>query len=131
MAKTWGLKEALMHFGAKSRNQRSIWSGRSDDGETVVLALWADHAHRENGLWVYDDREWFDDQPDPPGAAERLENLKWAQDRCGGLFRVVYVKGKDGGHSAVAECYPQPNLRMKITNLDPSTGRFRAVQASA
>ncbi len=135
MSKEWTLAGALAHFGAKSRNRRSIWSGRSDDDQTVVLCLWQDLIHRRGGKFVYDDFERADDEPEEewmhlPGARERLDNLKWAQDHCGGHFRVVVVIGKDGKHQVIAKCFPQDKLRMRIEALDEATGRFRAAQAS-
>jgi hypothetical protein len=64
-----------------------------------------------------------------PGNRERLENLKWAKENCGGLFRVVIAKAKDvtARPRAIMECFPQPNLIMKIMELDEATGEFRAV----
>jgi hypothetical protein len=139
MPKAWGLAESLAHFGAAGKNPRWSWSGRSLDGETVVINLWRDRVQRENGLMVYDEFARPDLQ-DPehlpawmarPGNRERVENLTWARDHCDGYFRVIIIVAKDTNADPreIAECYPQQKLRMRITDLDEQTGRFRAVQA--
>ena len=55
-------------------------------------------------------------------------NLKHAVDNLGGLFRVVVAKAKDvdASHRAIEDCFPQPNLIMKIIELDRETGEFTA-----
>jgi len=64
-----------------------------------------------------------------PGNRERLENLRWAMDHCGGLFRVVMVKAKntEADPREIAECFPRDALVMKVTDLNEATGTFRAV----
>ena len=65
------------------------------------------------------------------GNAERLENLKWARDHCGGLFSVVITVAADVHASprSIADCYPV-DWKMRITSLDEETGAFKAVHAS-
>lgn len=64
-----------------------------------------------------------------PGNRERIENLKWARDHCDGLFRVVVTVARDTKEIPrhIADCFPKPNLVMRITDLDEETGEFRAV----
>ena len=130
MAKRWTRTECFSHFGAAGANPRWSWSGRSTDGETVVITLWQDKLKRRpDGTWIYvdhDDRGH--DWTRRPGNSERLEHLKHAVDNLGGLFRVVVAKAKDvdASHGAIEDCFPQPNLIMKIIELDRETGEFTA-----
>jgi hypothetical protein len=63
------------------------------------------------------------------GNQERLENLKWARDHCGGLMHVVIIEAIDQSAQPreIARSFPQKRLRMKLTNLDEETGEFSAV----
>ncbi len=131
MTKKSGLAACFKRYGAQGRNPRWSWSARSEDGKTVVLTLWKDGISVSNGVPSYDSfapegrAAWID----TPGNRERLENLKWARDNCGGLFRVVITIAKDvhAEPRSISECYPQPNLVMRITAMNEETGEFRAV----
>ena len=130
MAKTVGLAECFKRYGARGRNARWSWSARSQDEKTIVLTLWKDGISVSNGVTTYDSFDPTGHAPwiDTPGNRERLENLKWARDHCDGLFRVVITVAKDVNSvpRSIAECYPQPNLVMRITDLNEQTGEFRA-----
>jgi hypothetical protein len=125
-----GVTEALAHFSAKSRNRRSIWSGRSADGKTVVLVLWQDLI--DGRTHEYNDFARADDEPAEewthlPGNHERIENLKWAQEHCDGYFRVVIAISKDRSHRTVDDCFPVDRWQMRIEAMD-DIGRLRATQ---
>lgn len=128
MSSRSGLAIAFKHFGAKGRNPRWSWSARTPDGSTVVLALWKDRFDNSAKPAKY--RSGARDFGDPVthGAKERRENLIWARDRCDGKFRVVVVVAQDIGEKVrkIADCYAQPNLTMRILNLDEVTGEFEA-----
>jgi hypothetical protein len=135
MPQHWTHSDAYAYFKAKGNNSRWSWSGRSEDGKTVVLTLWQDHLVKgENKSLIYhakareDAAEWLK----RPGNRERLENLKWAKEHCQGLFRVVIGIAEDvnARPREIKECFPHPNLTMKITELDENTGEFRAVSVS-
>ena len=135
MPATWTLEKAFRHFGAEKRNPRWSVSARSPDGRTVVLTLWKDRFDHSSRPMVYDrhyddprERAWIE----TPGSRERTENLLWARDNCGGLFRVVITVSKDTDAypRQIAECYPHEALVMRLTHLDTETGEFRAEQAS-
>jgi hypothetical protein len=66
---------------------------------------------------------------DRPGNRERIDNLKWAQDHCDGLMRVVVVVAKDPNVNPreIAESYPRKNLIMKLTKFNETTGEFSAI----
>ena len=131
MTQRWTHAAAFAFFKAKGTNPRWSWSARIDDGKTVVLTLWQDEFTKgENKSLTYhakvreDAAEWIK----RPGNRERLENLKWAKEHCDGLFRVVIGIAEDvnARPRAIKECFPQPNLIMKIVELDENTGEFRA-----
>jgi hypothetical protein len=63
-----------------------------------------------------------------PGNRERIEILKWARDRCDGLFRVVITVAKDVSAvpRSIIECFPKHNIVMRLLDLDENTGEFRA-----
>lgn len=129
--KQWSHSEAFAFFDAKGNNPRWSWSARSSDGKVIVLTLWQDELKPEGKKWVYhakargDFAEWLQ----KPGNKEKLENLKWAQDECDGLFRVVVAIEQDTSAipRAIKECFPHPKLIMRITELDRETGEFRAI----
>jgi len=131
MTKKTGLAECFRRYGAQGRNPRWSWSARSADGQIIVLTLWKDGISVTEGVTRYDSFDptgqarWID----TPGNRERLENLKWARDNCGGFFRVVITVAKDihAVPRSISECYPQPNLVMRITDMNEETGEFRAV----
>lgn len=130
MAKEWTLAEAFSEFGCVGKNQRWSWSARSRDGKTVALALWTDRFSRRVKPMSY--QEATDDDPEwagRPGNRERLENLQWAVDHCGGLFRVIMVRAEntDVDPRKIEECFPRPDLIMRVEDLNQDTGQFRAV----
>jgi hypothetical protein len=127
MARKMTLRDAFASFSAaEGRNQRWSWSARSEDGETVVLAIW-DFDITRDGDKVRVDVSMGGGVP-KLGNKERVENLVWARDRCGGLFHVVVVTAKDreARPRSIAKCSPAPELVMKLTELDEATGAFRA-----
>lgn len=127
------LLTAFAYFKAKGLNQRWSWSARSEDGKTVVLALWQDDFEfiKDENKSIYHAKAPEDDAEgrNRPGNQERLENLKWAKEHCDGIFHVVIViaKDKDASPREIKECFPRPDLIMKVEELDENTGEFRAV----
>ena len=125
------LSEAFASFGVKGANPRWSWSARSGDGKTVVLALWQDEIEfdKDEKKLTYHGKALEDAQSlQRPGNRERLKNLKWAKENCGGIFHVVIAIAKDplAEVKEIEECFPNPDIRMKITELDENTGEFRA-----
>jgi hypothetical protein len=131
MPKDITLQESFAHFSARGSNPRWSWSARSDNGDTVVLTLWKDRLRYSPAGVAYDEfgtaraEGWMD----RPGNRERLANLKWARDHCDGLFKVVVVVAEDTAAQPrkIKECFPQAKLLMRLTDLDESTGEFRAI----
>lgn len=125
-----GKVKAFAYFGTKLTNVRWSWSARSDDGKTVVLSLWSDRFRWKDKPLRYDGRERVlpDDWMSRPGMLERLENLRWARDNCGGLFRVVLAIAVDTNAEPrdIATCFSKDWV-MRITELNEETGEFQAV----
>ena len=122
------MADCFNHFGVKKKNPRKSWSARSTDGNTVVLALWKDLLRIEGGRAIYDNfghatKDWAA----RTGNQERLADLKWASQHCGGLFRVVIIVAEDVNVEPreIADCYTH-SMTMRIVELEESTGEFRA-----
>jgi hypothetical protein len=54
MAGDWTKADAFAYFGARVRNPRWGWSGRSPDGRTVVVTLREDESHDDGKTVVVD-----------------------------------------------------------------------------
>jgi hypothetical protein len=125
------LATCFAHFGAAGKNQRWSWSARSADGKTVVMTLWDDILNYTVKPATYDTfgRTDLPEWTNKPGNQERIENLKWSRDRCGGLFRVVITVAKDihAIPRSIARCYPHERMIMHLIELNETTGEFRAV----
>jgi len=130
----WTLKASFAYFGARATNPRWSWSAKSLDG-TVVVTMWIDAIGCERGRLIYGSPPRT--RKDNLGFNERLENLLCARKHCGGRFRVVFTKKKPGGvkkkkpPGGIAACRPVASLVMRITHLDPNTGKFRAESVTA
>lgn len=125
-----GLHAEFAKYGATGRNKRWSWSAISADKKTVVLTLWADGLDYKQKPIRYAskaekvDKRWLD----RPGNRERREYLAWAEDRCGGRFRVVIVRAMDilAEPRQIATAFAQPRMLGRITWLDRATGEFTA-----
>jgi len=128
----WTRQACFEHFGADCKNPRWSWSARSADGSTVVITMWEDEITEDGTTVVYQSRR----RPrmrKRPGETERLENLIWARNHCGGLFRVVRMTAQDvrANPRSIASCYPDDGLVMRITELNEARGTFRAESVGA
>jgi hypothetical protein len=119
----WATKrDAFAHYnGAKADNPVWGWSAISEDGKTVVVALWDD---RFNSSGDYSDlfREGDPDWSSKPGNLSRAKHLRHAKERCDGLFRVVRVRARDpkAKPRAIAEHWTDDTLVMRLAELRPS-----------
>lgn len=118
--------ECFEFFGVIPRNTRWSWSGRSADGSKVAVTLWQDRF--EKGGRIY--RSWQTDRPGEwrsrPGFVELIENLAHARDNLNGIVHVILAlpKDKDAQPRSIDRCFPQPNLKMRIVELDEIEGTF-------
>lgn len=128
MSKTWTKRAAFAHFGAVGKNDRWSWSARSPDGSVVVLTLWRDEFNYSTDPPTYSSfgRKWAS-RENRPGNNERRDNLVWARDHCGGVFRAVIAVATDvtADPRKIASCAPSP-LRFRLLELDEVSGEFLA-----
>jgi hypothetical protein len=128
MAKRWSKKAAFAHFGAQGRNERWSWSARSADGAVVVLTLWRDEFDYSTSPATYSSfgRE-AERRANKAGNNERRENLIWARDHCGGIFRGVIAVAVDvaADPRKILRCAPS-DLNFRLLELDEGSGEFRA-----
>jgi hypothetical protein len=126
MAKTWTLSESFARLGTVPKNKRWSWSGRSADGKKVSVTLWQDLF--ENGTMLYRSiaSQSEDGWVGSSGHLELIENLAWARDHLDGEVSVIIAVAKDRNASprSIQECFPQPNLIMRVAELDETTGDF-------
>lgn len=130
MAKRWTKTEAFAEYGTVCGNTRWSWSGRSPDGQTVALTFWTDGFEDFKARpIVYDDTGWNDTAvASRLGNHERMENIRWTREHLGGVVRVVMARAKDVNAQPreIDECWPNPNLIMRIIDFDEDTGEWRA-----
>ena len=126
-----GLAKAFAHFGAAGKNQRWSWSARSVDGKVIVLALWKDQFNYTTKPPRYhatsdatNSTEWLK----RPGNNERLENLIWAEENCGGQFHVVVIEAVDPDMEPrkIKTGHPSDRMIGQIIKLNRDTGEFEA-----
>src|SRR5438477_4684794 len=127
MSKKWTHMEAFAHFGVIPRNVQWSWSGRSEDGKTVVATFWQDQFERKDGRLIYARPGLAAGERKRPGLTEQTENFAWARDHCGGRFNVIIARAKDpkADPRSIEECFPS-KMVMKLTHLDAETGAFAA-----
>jgi hypothetical protein len=129
MAHGQTLAKCFAHFGAVCASRRFSKSAVTQDGQTVVVAMWEDEVQRLGDRVVYESRY----KPRLKGKvrgvdSELIANLKWARDHCFGLVRVVMLAAEDvtAEPRKIACCYPNDSLVMRITGFDSHTRTFRA-----
>ncbi|MBZ8132607.1 hypothetical protein [Afifella sp. IM 167] len=124
----WTKTAAFAEFGAVASNPVWSWSARSPDGSVVVLTFWKDALIYSSGSAFYDDTGWEPEQISQAGNRERMENIRWALEHLGGVVRAVIVEAEDpqAKPRSIKVCFPQKQLRMRITHFDQETGEFRA-----
>jgi hypothetical protein len=129
MRQAWTLSTCFEHFGAIRSRRHFGGSAVSNDGGTVVLAMWEDELIREQSRCTYASRF----APTLQGRSARISqqwiaHLKWAIARCDSQVRVVVLTAQDreAHPRVVASCYPDDSLIMQITDFNSRTGSFRA-----
>jgi hypothetical protein len=129
MKTDWTLSTSFEHFGAARSRRHFGGSAISDDGGTVVVAMWEDEIVRQN------DRVTYQSRFGPPlrGKSQKVSmqwvtHLKWAINRCDSCVRVVVLTAEDmqATPRVVRSCYPDDALVMRITRFNAKTGCFQA-----
>ena len=124
-----GKVSAFAHYDVILRNGQWSWSGLSKNGE-VVLALWRDEFNYNDMPVSYNtfNSPTLELWKNRPGNRERISNLIYAREHCGGRFRVVVLKAVDANADPrkIEEAYPQPKMIMQLTALNEETGEFKS-----
>jgi hypothetical protein len=113
---------AFAHFGLKLANTYWSWSARDEEQKIVAVNLWQHEF--SNGGKTYSRPPTNDVRL---GFSELMQNLKFAQDHCGGRFNVVmaYAVDTTTADIKIKECFPWKNV-MQLTHLDTATGAWSA-----
>jgi hypothetical protein len=124
--KKYNHTQCFEFFGVKPRNIFWSWSGRSDDGKDVAVTLWQDGFEDKGRIY----RSWRTDRPGEwksrPGFVELIENLALARNNAEGRVHVIVAKAKDekAQPRSIERCFPQPNLKMRVVELNEAEGTF-------
>jgi hypothetical protein len=131
MKTDWTLSTSFEHFGAARSRQHFGGSAISNDGRTVVVAMWEDEIVRRDDRVTYQSRFG----PALKGKSQKISlqwitHIKWAIRHCNSQIRVVVLTAKDTDAKPriIRSCYPEDTLVMQITNFDAKTGCFEAVR---
>ncbi|MGC1779953.1 MAG: hypothetical protein WBB34_18620 [Xanthobacteraceae bacterium] len=132
MSHAWTLSTSFEHFDAVRSRRHFGGSAISEDGETVVVALWEDEILRDgsdSSRVTYESRCG----PTLKGKTDRVSlqwksHLKWAMAHCNGFVRVVVLRAADtrARPRVMESCYPDDGLILRITHFDAATGSFQA-----
>ncbi|MET4045448.1 hypothetical protein ABIC03_007180 [Bradyrhizobium sp. RT6a] len=120
-------KSAFGYYSTPLRNPMTQWSGMSADRKIVAVSLWRDGFRGPGGRMIYeksDTSDWAD------GPAKHLffRHLQHAVDHSDGLVRVVMVVRDSSKPARTIDCYPAPNVIMRIASLDTVRLTFRLEQ---
>jgi hypothetical protein len=125
----WTLSTCFAHFGAARSLRHFGGSAISDDGTTVVVAMWEDEiVHQDDGV-TYRSRFGPPLRGDTHKVSKQwISHLKWAIAHCDSVVRVVVLAAEDmeAQPRVVRACYPDDSLVMQITSFDEKTGFFEA-----
>lgn len=123
---TWTHKACFDSYRVKPSNPRWSWSGRSDDGKSVAITVWQDRF--EKGIDLYRSHTHLGENgwQSRPGHNELIRNLAWARDNCDGVVRIIIAIAEDKTASprTIKECFPRPDILMRVVELDESSGDF-------
>lgn len=129
MRHAWTLSTCFEHFGAMRSRRHFGGSAISNDGGTVVVAMWEDEIVREDGRFTYQSRFGPTLRGKSHGVSVQwVTHIKWALAHCDGWVRVVILTAEDveANPRIIRSCYPDDALMMQITHFDAKTGFFEA-----
>ena len=130
MLENWTQTAAFAYFGAVATNIQWSWSARSPDLKTVVLTWWMHEIVRDGPKLIYDmrDHSLLNEWRGRHGNRDRIKNLTCARDHCNRLFRVVWCEAREPNARIpkAVRRWPDKDLWMRLTELNETTGEFRA-----
>jgi hypothetical protein len=129
MEHAWTLSTCFEHFGAVRSRRHFRGSAISNDGKTVVVAMWEDELDHRDRQVTYQSRFG----PALKGRSRKVStqwitHLRWAIAHCNGRVRVVVLTAEDthANPRVIRTCQPDDGLIMQITHFDSKTGFFQA-----
>jgi hypothetical protein len=121
-------KDAFGDLGITLRNRSSI-SGRNERLGVSGMSLWQHELCWRDGALYFERLNW--DGWSPRAKRAVIRDLQYARDHLGGIVHLV-VSVRDwtapNGVVRVAHSFARPNVRLRITYLNPETGAFRLEQ---
>ena len=128
-AHAWTLSTCFEHLGAIRSRRHFRGSAISNDGKTVVVAMWEDELDHQDRQVTYQSRFG----PALKGRSKKVSSqwiahLRWAIAHCNGLVRVVVLTPEDtqADPRVIHSCRPDDGLIMQITHFNSKTGFFQA-----
>ncbi|UWU84924.1 hypothetical protein N2605_00215 [Bradyrhizobium yuanmingense] len=118
---------AFARYRIRLRNVMNRWSGVSADGSTVAVTLWRHEFGGPAGAMVYDKAD-SSNWKNSVAKREFFAHLQLAVDHCDGIVRVVVVVCDPAAPSRTIDCYPAPNVVMRVVALDTIRSTFRLEQ---
>lgn len=124
------IADCFSEFGATIRNVRWGWSGRSDNGDVVVLTLWDDLIKVADGVPVFDSFRAgrVEDWSQRIGNRFRKLDIEHSLAVHGGQFRAViqHAENPKAETRKVVDRHPDLERVWRVTDYNPDTGEFRA-----
>jgi hypothetical protein len=135
MPKIRTLTKCWADLGVKPTNVVWSWTACDEDKKIVAMTFWTNEFDDETRR-VYESRPGTKTAKPRRGSVERLKHLQFAKDHCEGKVSVVLItarhqlistanKAVDRWVIADREVVP---WRMKVVELDHSTGHFKMVR---
>ncbi len=118
--------DCFKFYGTVPTNIRWSWSGKSHDGKTVSVTFWQDLFESKGRVYRSTPHKAQDKWYGSRGHRELIANLAHAKEHCEGVLKIIVAIPTDPKESPrkIKECFPAPNLVMRLVSLDPATGTF-------
>lgn len=122
----WTHRACFESYDTVAKNPRWSWSARNEARGIVAVTFWQDRFERGTALYRSHTHSHDPNWLRSPGLPELIENLAWARDNCDGVVRIIIAIPKDRNASPreIKECFPKPEIRMRVTMLNEATGEF-------
>lgn len=122
------LRDCFKFYRTVPTNIRWSWSGRSLDGKTVSVTFWQDLFEGKERVYRSTSHKAQDKWYGSRGHKELIANLAHARDNCEGVLKIIVAIpiDPDASPREIKECFPAPNMEMRLVSLDPATGEFLA-----
>lgn len=126
------LRDAFAHFNdAVAANPVWAWAAQSPDGKTVVVTMWRDLLHVEDGHLVFEvgPPRTGEDWDRRRGHSDRTAKLRYVQDHCGNQFQGLIVEAANPSATvkSIRRIYRTDRSPvMRLERFDRERGTFTA-----